>query len=520
MDIPTVHKDRDLKFYIWLLTYNRYPHEKIRQYENNEQVEKFDGYDTYDNEELLYKEDPIHKEPKVKVRKPFEFAPVPMFLFCPSKILRGKDPKIVLEKPSGKPIQINQVHPPFFWIPEKKKVKVKPVPRTVVAPVKHEEDRIEFSESPMYLYNDNTVIRGQVDDSPKLKPKGIPVQNEQINEIYIYQKIEKPKHTERVEPELKSHSHSNQSYSHSKISHHSEKREYVKTVPIVVSEPIELSEKELPYSGDRSSVEQVNDSPIEIQELNISPHSYPYFEDPDFTCILLPPVPVKAERFQPLEDSTPLLIPHKHKEHSRSNSPRKHELAPDLLKSYKESTEKMNRKRLMKIDDAYDQDDVFVIADKKKNKDHPQCNCQMCVFNTSKIRIPSRYKGLKNPRSINRNLAPEEQQRLKMQSRINKLPKASRHKKKHDDPYKNRETSKIKPPSQPNIKPDFSASMTKFFKRNVEDHKINMDSIEERNLKYMESIDPTETLGSRPESRTSLDVHDNLDRYLESQSRK
>ena len=51
---PVIHSKRDIKFYIWLLTYGRYPEKKIENYEDGEQLREIDECRTLGSNQSLY----------------------------------------------------------------------------------------------------------------------------------------------------------------------------------------------------------------------------------------------------------------------------------------------------------------------------------------------------------------------------------------------------------------------------------------------------------------------------------
>ena len=52
--VPNHQSLRDLKYYIWLLTYCQYPHWKIQDYENGKRLKEVDEYDTLGDDDSIY----------------------------------------------------------------------------------------------------------------------------------------------------------------------------------------------------------------------------------------------------------------------------------------------------------------------------------------------------------------------------------------------------------------------------------------------------------------------------------
>lgn len=506
MDEPSVIKDRDLKFYIWLLTYNQHPYEKIRKYENNEKVKNFDEYDTYDSRGLLYEEESIREVPIVRKEKQgFTHWSMPMFLYHDNKTFSGTAEKKEVAKTNKKAKTGEHIISMYIW-------ENKPQPEVVVTPVPvkplakkvvKEKETLEHTPMPMYMYHQDTVYQGKfrpnVQKEPKRAPKKV---RTDIQPIFIY----KPEpEIEFVEPE------SSKKIIPKKVKLESSKK--------IVETPVKVHSKCTPLSADLS------DEPIEIKKRPIFHVKAQKVDDFDMPSAQLPRAPNLETTFEPTEtheDATPVILipatlredsPEKPKEDPRNQH------NPNLMRSYKEQTQKVEKSRLTKLDDFDDADDMFVPMQPYK-KDPQNCQCNMCIKNKSRIRKPRLLPKKKtNPLEFDDDEDLEKHQKNKLESRINRLPKLNKPKK-IEDPYKNRKRQPRSKPalSHPEIKPDFSVSFAKFLKKNIETKEIKPKTAESKNDQYLDDLgnDPT----PKGKSKTSLGTGDNLDTYFDNQRRR
>lgn len=507
MDEPSIIKDRDLKFYIWLLTYNQYPREKICRYENNQKVKNFDEYDTYDSRGLLYEEESIREVPIVRKEKQgFTHWSMPMYLFHDNKAFSGTVEKKDVARTNKRAKTDEHIISMYIWENKHKpEVIVAPVPVETVRKARPEQkEKLEHTPMPMYMYHQDTVYKGKfspnIQKEPKKTPKKVVTD---IQPIYIY----KPESVvEFVEPE------SSKKIIPKKVKPESSKK--------IIETPVKVHSKNNPIRPD------VGDEPVHIIKRPLFHLNAKKSDDFDMPSAQLPKAPDLETTFEPTEtreDVSPvILIPATLREDSPEKpkeEPRK-ELNPNLMRSYREQTQNVEKSRLTKLDDFDNGDDMFVPMEPHK-KDPKDCQCPMCVKNKSRIKRPRPMpkKKKKNPMGFEDDEDLEKHQKNKLESRINRLPKLNKPRR-IQDPYKNRKRQPKSRPvlSQPEMKPDFSVSFAKFLKKNIETKEIKSKPFESKNDKYLDDLgdDPT----PRGKSKTSLGTGDNLDTYFDNQRRR
>ena len=479
MATPTLTTDRDLKFYIWLLTHGRHPTEKIKQYENDQTVEKFDEYDTFDSRGLLYVEDSI-REVTTIVREEnigFTHTPMPMFLYRDQTIFKGinEQKNIILAK--KKPVTQKQVHDNYIWENKKQVHTPIPIETARTRPIKQKDDLTSF-KMPSYNYYDNKVTQGKVQAKYIEDPIKKAVQDETLQPVYIYrppvQIISLP------ESEIES-----------------KRSNKVILLPVMV--PLVISEKVLPMGGNKLQPDLSKDTFMNpLEPINISPNVFPNEGGYDEPLMLLPnaplfntplpkEIPVKVE-----EDHTPVIIPiiieepvYSEKKVESPKKNRRPDLNENLMKSYKDKTENMEKEKLMKLDDLDHEDDMFIPVKPHHNKDPSSlaCNCPMCIKNASRIKLPIKKKfkpdpNARTPKTETKITNPDEAQRAKFDSRINRLPKRFKPIKTFEDPYKHKAlgTRGTRPSQnrggQPDFGTKFDTSLMRFMKKNLDDMKV------------------------------------------------
>ena len=375
---PTIIRDRDLKFYLWLLTYNQYPQETIRKYERGEKIKYFDDYGTLDSRALQSQKESIKKVPIAKKEKQdFTHWSMPMFSFYDNKTYSGK-------------------------------VKTKEIMEPQTMP------KVDEELLPGYFYENKNKVDTQ---SPK-----------EIKPVVVMKKKEK----------------------------------------LIVKENI-ISDKIENKEIQKEEVVEDN-TPIIIIPTTLNSDS---------------PSKAKEKFFEKKVESTDKLL----------EEP-KNTLNPNLMKSYNDKTEKIEKANLTNMDDL-DHKDVFASIQRINNKKDPiDCKCAMCEKNKSRfIKIRKFQIKTNNGEDL------ETQQINKLESRIKKFPKLNKSKI-IIDPYASidKTRSNRHTPSQPNIKTDFSASYTKFLKQNIESKEIKSTRINSRREKFFENLEGTLT----PNSKTSL----------------
>ena len=479
-------------------------------------MKNFDDYDTFDSRGLLYEEESIKEVPIVRKEKQgFTHWSMPMFLFHDNKTYSGKVDKKEVARAHKKGKDDEELLSVYIY-QNKKQVQPEEVfvssrPAKTRPLIIEDKDELVHTPMPMYLYYDDTVYQGKYKPNNQKEPKKTPKKvKTEVQPMYIY----KPEIKEEVfiEPESSK-----------------------KILPVVVKQ-----ESEKLIANDNVVPDEMNDKPIRIKQRAIFHMKDVVLEDIDVPSSRLPEPPtVNYEPSITKEDHTPvILIPATLREESppktKRKSPKKkkkspekkekspeklleepkHTYNPNLMKSYNDQTEKIEKSRLTKLDDL-DHNDMFVPMKPMTNKSDPKdCLCAMCEKNKSRIPRPRKLKKKhKNPEDED----PEAHQKFKLESRINRLPKLNKPKKIRD-PYSNRDKPRRNrnAPSQPNIKPDFSVSFAKFLKKNIETKGIKSKNLEDKNDKYLDNLggDPT------PKSKTSLGEGDNLDTYFDNQRRR
>ena len=483
------------------MTYNHHPHEKIRRYENNQTVEKFDDYDTLDSRGLLYEEESLKQVPIVREeKKGFTHYPMPMYLFQDNKAFSGKvEPKETVK--AHKQAVNDETIQPLYIYQNKKKVDPIPViiPQGKSRPVK-EKDVWTHSPIPMYMYHDEKVYQNKFKPNDQKEPGKYPLKTERDDvPVYIYKPVEEKVF---VEPESSK-----------------------KIIPVVVAKvesPKKKIEEIKEYANDNVKPDKMNDTPIIIKQMSSVPCKKMIDDYLDMPSARLPLAPNLEKTFmqtETKEDVSPvILIPATLKEDSPKKEIKKTH-NPNLMNSYREETKKIEKSRLTKLDDFDNQDDMFVPMNPHVyKKDQDECLCNMCIKNKSRIKRPQ----IKPKKKSNHLPIPdkdlEQHQKNKLESRIKRMPKLNKPKR-IKDPYANRnKPRRSRPtPSQPEIKPDFNVSFAKFLKKNLETKNVKTENSQKKTDNYLDGLgdDPS----PRGKSKTSLDDRDNLDTYFDNQRR-
>ena len=456
----------------------------------------------------MYEEESIKEiQFVVKEKKGFTHTSMPFYLYHDNNSFAGNYDQKEIAKPHKQAVNDEELISMYIW-----ENKPKPKPVVVMKEVKEksrpvkpkeEEEVWEYTPMPMFMYHEETTFQGKekpnIQKEPKRSPKKVKLESVAT---YIYKPVYEP---EFVEPESSK-----------------------KVVPVIVEK--EIVKKEIvkqesvrETANDDVRPDKLGDAPISILQRPLFHLNKPAIEDVDLPSPILPPPPNLSIRHEPSEtreDVTPvILIPATLREDSpekpkKKEAPIKHN--PDLMRSYKEKTQKIEKSRLTKLDDLDDDDHMFVPMQPFK-KDAKECLCSMCVKNKSRIKKPTVKR--KTPLLPVLDSDLETHQKNKLESRIHRLPKLNKPKK-IEDPYKNRDKPRRSRPmiSQPIIKPDFSVSYTKFLDRNLEKKEIKQKNHEARNQDYLESLGEDPKV--RTKSKTSLEGGDNLDTYFENQRRR
>ena len=552
-----------MKFYIWLLTYNQHPRDKIRRYENNQKVDKFDEYDTFDSRGLLYEEESIKEMPLiVKKDEGWVHTSMPFYLYHDNKAFSGQYKQKATREPEKKGKVKEDIIQDYIYANKRKPVVVQ---EEVIQPQVVIKEKKEFTHTPMpfFLYGDDVESKGKY-KQPEVKPtRKKPEVGEEVltNFIYAPRKKETPRpvvvekkedpwvHTPMpmfmyyedtiykgkevsngVQKPTKSPKSAEETIQPNYVYQPEKQAEPVfiepesskKVVPVVVAKVADEKKKD---SGIKPvKRETMEDHPIKPRHKPVHSIPPPEMEHVDMPSALLPRPPNIQEKFEPSvtkEDTSPvILIPATLREVSPEkpksrDSPVKQ--TSNLMKSYREQTKAIERSRLTKMDELDDHNDMFVPMEPYK-KDPDDCMCVMCIKNKSRMKKPERpFK--KNPKSALNDKDHETHQKNKLESRIHRLPKLNKPKK-IKDPYANRNRPRRSRPKieQPIFKPDFSVSFAKFLKKNVETKEIKQKSTNTRNDDYLDSLGDDKPFKGK--SRTSLDRGDNLDTYFDNERRR
>ena len=114
--------DRDLKFYIWLLTHKGYPHQAIRDFEDNQKVKNFDEFDTIDSRGLQYVEKEVEVIPE---RAPFEYEPYEGLLWDYGRRKEYEVPQIPKTDAAMKPTKGESIQAFYVYGRKKEEPKVR-----------------------------------------------------------------------------------------------------------------------------------------------------------------------------------------------------------------------------------------------------------------------------------------------------------------------------------------------------------------------------------------------------------